>query len=61
MSAINVVIAYALSVVEAGKRHEKGATAVEYALVVGLVSIVIVTAIALFGPKVTTFVNSVTF
>lgn len=57
----NHAIAYVMSVIAAEKREEKGATAVEYALVIGLVSIVVVGAIALFGPKVTTFVNGVTF
>lgn len=57
----NHAIAYVLSVLAADKNDEKGATAVEYALVVGLVSIIVVTAVALFGPKVTTFVNGVSF
>jgi len=43
------------------RKEEKGATAVEYALVIGLVSIVVVAAVALFGPKITTFVNGVSF
>jgi pilus assembly protein Flp/PilA len=54
-------IAYVLSVIASDKREEKGATAVEYALVIGLVSIVVVAAVALFGPKITTFVNGVSF
>ena len=58
----NHAIAYVMSVLAAPKRdEEKGATAVEYALVVGLVSIVVVTALALFGPKITTFINGITF
>lgn len=43
------------------KRDERGATAVEYALVVGLVSLIVVAAVALFGPKIETFVNGVDF
>ena len=43
------------------RKEEKGATAVEYALVIGLVSIVVVAAVALFGPKIATFVSGVTF
>ncbi|WP_332662863.1 Flp family type IVb pilin [Aeromicrobium sp.] len=57
----NHAIAYVLSVIATDKREEKGATAVEYALVIGLVSIVVVAAVALFGPKITTFVNGVSF
>lgn len=43
------------------RRDEKGATAVEYALLVGLVSIVIVGAIAALGPKVKTFIDAIAF
>jgi pilus assembly protein Flp/PilA len=57
----NHAFAYVMSVIASPKREEKGATAVEYALVVGLVSIVVVTALALFGPKITTFINGITF
>lgn len=59
MYAFSYVLAY-LTSLEA-KREEKGATAVEYALVVGLVSIVVVGAVALFKGTITTFVNGVTF
>jgi len=57
----NHAIAYVMSVIASDKNEEKGATAVEYALVIGLVSIVVVAAVALFGPKITTFVNGVSF
>ena len=57
----NHAIAYVLSVIAADKNEEKGATAVEYALVIGLVSIVVVAAVVLFGDKVTSFVSTVTF
>jgi len=57
----NHVIAYVMSVIASDKNEEKGATAVEYALVIGLVSIVVVAAVALFGPKIATFVSGVTF
>ena len=57
----NHAMAYVMSVIASPKREEKGATAVEYALVIGLLSIVIVTALALLGPKVTTFINGITF
>lgn len=57
----NHAIAYVMSVIASDKREEKGATAVEYALVVGLVSLIVVAAVALFGPKITTFVGDVKF
>lgn len=59
MYAFSYVLAY-LTSLEA-KRDEKGATAVEYALVIGLVSVVVVAAVAAFGPKITTFVTGVSF
>lgn len=40
------------------REKEEGATAVEYALIVGLVSLVIIAALALIGPAVVTFVNT---
>lgn len=57
----NHALAYVISVLVSDKNEEKGATAVEYALVVGLVSIVVVGAVALFKGTITTFVNGVTF
>lgn len=45
----------------AAKRDERGATAVEYALVIGLASLVIVGALAAFGPKLTTFISGLSF
>jgi|GEM_PF-6409856 len=57
----NAAFAYVLSVLKADKSDEKGATAVEYALVVGLVSLIVVAAVALFGPKISTFVGNVNF
>ncbi|MDX6276562.1 MAG: pilus assembly protein Flp/PilA [Nocardioidaceae bacterium] len=53
------VFAYVMAAMT--EREDKGATAVEYALVIGLVSIVVVAAVALFGPQVVTFVNGVSF
>ena len=50
-----------LSFVAAPKKDEKGATAVEYALVVGLVSLVVVAAVALLGPRIATFVGGISF
>lgn len=40
------------------RTEEEGATAVEYALIVGLVSLIIIGALALIGPAVVTFVNT---
>ncbi|AXT85886.1 Flp family type IVb pilin [Aeromicrobium sp. A1-2] len=57
----NHAIAYVMTVIASDKRNEKGATAVEYALVVGLVSLIVVAAVAAFGPKITTFVTGVSF
>lgn len=57
----NHAIAYVLSVLAADRNDEKGATAVEYALVIGLVSIVVVGAVAVFGPNIKSFVSTVTF
>jgi len=57
----NHALAFVMSVLVADKRDEKGATAVEYALVIGLVSIVVVAAVALFGPAITSFVAEIDF
>lgn len=57
----NHAIAYVMSAIAADKREEKGATAVEYALVVGLVSLIVVAAVALFGDKIEAFVSGVSF
>jgi pilus assembly protein Flp/PilA len=57
----NHAIAYVMSVLASDKSEEKGATAVEYALVIGLVSVVVVAAVALFGPKISAFVTAVKF
>jgi Flp pilus assembly pilin Flp len=40
------------------RTEEEGATAVEYALIVGLVSLIIIGALAAIGPAVVTFVNT---
>jgi pilus assembly protein Flp/PilA len=58
----NHAIAYVMSVLAAPKRdEEKGATAVEYALVIGLVAVVLVGALALLEGRLETFVNTITF
>jgi pilus assembly protein Flp/PilA len=61
MSPINFVLAFAMSAHASKREHEKGATAVEYALVIGLVSLVLVAAVVLFKDKLTTFVSDVSF
>lgn len=59
----NHAIAYVMAVLVADRKSEseKGVTAVEYALVVGLVSILVVGAVAVFKDKIATFVSGVTF
>lgn len=42
------------------KNEESGATAIEYGLIAGLVSVVIVTALVLLGPKLTAVFTSIT-
>lgn len=59
MHAFSYVLAFLRSL--EAKHEEQGATAVEYALVVGLVSIVVVGAVALFGGTITTFVEGLSF
>jgi Flp pilus assembly pilin Flp len=41
------------------RTEEEGATGTEYALIIGVASIAIVTALALLGPAITRFVNEV--
>jgi pilus assembly protein Flp/PilA len=40
------------SVIDRLTREEKGATAVEYGLIVGLMAVIIVGAFAILGPKI---------
>lgn len=42
------------------KNDESGATAIEYGLIAGLVSVVIVTALVLLGPKLTGVFTTIT-
>jgi len=57
----NHALAYVIAVLVSDKNEEKGATAVEYALVIGLVSIVLVGAVTAFKGKIETFVTNVKF
>jgi pilus assembly protein Flp/PilA len=43
----------------ASLKEERGASAVEYALLVGLIAAAVVAAVALFGPKLNTLFDSV--
>ncbi len=40
-------------------RRDRGATAVEYGLLVGLIAIVMITGVALVGPKLSTLFTTV--
>jgi pilus assembly protein Flp/PilA len=41
------------------KDDQRGASAVEYALLVGLIAAAVVTAVALFGPKLNTLFTNI--
>ena len=47
------------SIVDRLTREEKGATAVEYGLLVGLMAVIIVAAFAILGPKINTLFSDV--
>lgn len=47
------------SIVDRLTREEKGATAVEYGLIVGLMAVIIVAAFAILGPKINTLFSDV--
>ena len=61
MMRVNYALSYVLATLAADRREEKGATAVEYALVIGLVSIVLVGSVAAFKGKIDDFVTGVKF
>lgn len=44
-----------LSRVDGLRREENGATAVEYALMVGLIAVVLIGGLTVFGPQLATF------
>ena len=58
MFVLNTIMSY---ITAADRKEDKGATAVEYALVVGLVSLIVVAAVALFGPAIEDFVGNINF
>lgn len=41
-----------------GRKDEKGATATEYGLLVGLIALIIVVGVGLFGKNLNTFFNN---
>lgn len=53
--------AHAACVASATRKDDRGAVAVEYALLIGLVALVVVGALAVFKNKVAAFVNGVNF
>jgi pilus assembly protein Flp/PilA len=55
---MRLVIAMQLRLMGAGER-EKGATATEYALLVGLIAIVIAVGVGFFGSELNSFFNTI--
>lgn len=49
------------SIVDRLTREEKGATAVEYGLIVGLMAVIIVTAFLILGPKINSLFSNLDF
>ena len=50
----------AYNVTDRLKKEEKGATAVEYGLLVGLIAVAIIAALILLGPKLSALFTNVT-
>jgi len=48
-----------LKIMLEGKRDEKGATAVEYGLMVALIAVVIIVAVTLLGQNLSTMFDSI--
>lgn len=61
MNKLNFVLAYAMSTLVAPKREEKGATIVEYALVIGLISLVLVVGWAVVGERIEGLIDRIVF
>lgn len=55
----NHVLTYCLAILEKADREEKGAAAVEYALLVGVIAIAVAAAYAAFGDGLTTLVEGI--
>ena len=49
------------SIVDRLTREEKGATAVEYGLIVGLMAVILVAAFVILGPKINSLFNGLNF
>ncbi|VEH43958.1 Flp pilus assembly protein, pilin Flp [Kocuria rosea] len=49
------------SIVDRLTREEKGATAVEYGLIVGLMAVIVVAAFVILGPKINSLFNGLDF
>ncbi|MEX5265855.1 Flp family type IVb pilin [Kocuria sp. CPCC 205231] len=49
------------SIVDRLTREEKGATAVEYGLIVGLMAVIVVAAFVILGPKINSLFNGLNF
>ncbi|MDQ0147992.1 Flp family type IVb pilin [Pseudarthrobacter niigatensis] len=58
MSNVNASYQELLVALRAVLSQEKGATATEYSLLVGLIALVIVAGVTLFGGNLNTFFNS---
>lgn len=61
MNKLAKALAVIIATVSTERREDRGATAVEYALVIGLVSLVVVAAVVLFNGKVDGLISGVTF
>ncbi|EFQ82588.1 Flp/Fap pilin component [Aeromicrobium marinum DSM 15272] len=55
MTKLNFVLAYAMSTLVADRREDKGATAVEYALIVAGIAVGLLVAVQAFGTALATF------
>lgn len=55
MSMFNHVFAYAMATIVTRKEEERGATAVEYALIVAGIAVGLLAAVTLFGNALDTF------
>ena len=58
MSVLNVALHQFVVTVRAIFSNEKGATATEYSLLVGLIALIIVAGVTLFGDKLNLFFSS---
>lgn len=59
MDKLTFALAYMANVVKAPKKDERGATAVEYGLLVALIAAIIIVAVALLGTNLSDTFDSV--